>query len=146
MVQVVAAVANRGNGVPLVLVDAVREPDAKDWQALPAPVDHPALLRSDVAAGVRLEMLQAAARSRDIQQAQTASGSDRALYGHAALSFAGPDETPYAWFLGFLDLTEGDERRALAVVVVVEDESDPGVAATVAGAALGAAVDQTSGE
>lgn len=142
IVQFVAAIANRGNGVPLHLVSATREPGASAWQTVPAQPTRPALLRADVAAGLRLAMLQAAARSAYVQQAQVAQGpgSDRVVYGHAGLAYGGPDETPYAWFLGFLDLTEDDQTRAIAVVVVIEDEPDPGAAARVASAAFGAAV------
>jgi hypothetical protein len=142
MLAIAAAIANRGNGVPLHIVDAVRPPDAETWQPLAVPVEHPALLRADVASALRLAMLQAAARNPAVQQAQVTRGpgSLRALYGHAALAYSGPDETPYAWFLGFLDLTEGDDFRAVAVVTVLEDESDPGAAAQVAQAAFESAL------
>lgn len=136
MVEVVAAVANRGNGVPLHMADAVRAPDAETWEPLDIPTEHPALLRADVAAAVRLAMLQAAAQNPHVRRA---ARGDLVLYGHAALSYAGPDETPYAWFLGFVDVSEGSQSRAVAVVVVIEDEDDPGAAAHVAGEAFAAA-------
>lgn len=142
MIQVVAAVANRGNGVPLYLVEAVRPPDATAWQPVDVPVEQPALFRQDVAAALRLAMLQAAAESEHVQAAQPREGpgAGRALYGHAALAYSGPGETPFAWFQGFLDLTDGDDRRALAVVVVIADEHDPGAAAAVARAGFEAAL------
>jgi cell division protein FtsI/penicillin-binding protein 2 len=136
MVQIVAAVANRGNAVPLHLVDAVRQPGSDQWEPADVPAMQPALLREDVAAAVRLAMLQAAAESPYVSRA---TRGDLVLYGHSALSFAGPGARPFAWFLGFVDQSEGDERSAIAVVVVVENESDPGVAAAIAGAALEAA-------
>jgi cell division protein FtsI/penicillin-binding protein 2 len=144
IVQIVAAVANRGNAVPLHLVDAVRLPGSDEWEALDVPALQPALLREDVAAAVRLTMLQAAAESPYVSRA---TRGDLVLYGHSALSFAGPSKRPFAWFLGFVDQSEGDARSAIAVVVVVEDESDPGVAADIAGAALeAAAMDNQAGE
>ncbi len=144
MLEVVAAIANRGNGVPLHMVDAVRPPGAVSWQPLAVPVQQPALMRADVAGALRLAMLQAAAQNPAVQQAQVQQGpgAARALYGHVALAYSGPDETPYAWFVGFVDLTEGDTFRAVAVVVVLEDESDPGAAARVARAAFESAIRQ----
>jgi cell division protein FtsI/penicillin-binding protein 2 len=144
MVQIVAAVANRGNAVPLHLVDAVRSPGSDDWRPMNVPAMQPALLREDVAAAVRLTMLQAAAESPYVRRA---TRGDLVLYGHSARSFAGPGARPFAWFLGFVDQSEGDDRSAIAVVVVVENESDPGVAADIAGAALeAAAADNQIGE
>jgi peptidoglycan glycosyltransferase len=133
MVQIVAAIANQGNAVPLHLVTATRAPGSEDWQPVELPVRRPALLRADVASGIRLTMLQAAAQSPFVSRAVR---GDQVLYGHSARAYAGPDETPYVWFTGFVDVTQEDEAAAIAVVVVVEDENDPGVAADVAGAAL----------
>ena len=138
MVQIVAAIANRGNAVPLHLVDAARPPDTEAWQPVPVPAREPALMRPDVAAALRLAMLQAAAQSPDVSRARH---GDLVLYGHTALSFAGPPMTPYAWFVGFVDQTVGSDVAAIAVVVVIEDEADPGAAAHVAGAAFAAASD-----
>jgi cell division protein FtsI/penicillin-binding protein 2 len=96
MVQIVAAIANRGNAVPLHLVDATRPPDSNEWQMVPSPALEPALVRADVAAALRLAMLQAAAQSPTVSQARH---GDLVLYGHTGLSFSGPPVTPYAWFV-----------------------------------------------
>jgi peptidoglycan glycosyltransferase len=140
MVQIAAAIANRGNAVPLHLVDAIRPPDADDnpnaWQPVPTPALEPALMRTDVAAALRLAMLEAAAQSPHVSDARR---GNLVLYGHTALSFAGPPLTPYAWFVGFVDQTVGSDVAAIAAVVVIEDEADPGEAAQVAGAAFAAA-------
>lgn len=136
MVQIVAAIANQGNAVPLHLVTALRPPQGGDWQPVEVPLRRPALLRADVASGLRLTMLQAAAQSPFVSRAVR---GDLVLYGHSARAFAGPEERPYVWFTGFADVTEADEPEAIAVVVVVENEDDPGVAADIAGAALEAA-------
>lgn len=137
MLQVVAAVANQGNGIPLHIVDAVRAADKDGWTPVEIPLYNPAILRSDVAEVVRLTMLQAAAQSPAVRAAQR---GDLVLYGHAGVAYAGPDATPYSWFLGFVDQTQGDEMTAIAAVVVLEGEADPAVAASVAGDALEAAV------
>ncbi|MBN1200258.1 MAG: hypothetical protein JXJ20_00245 [Anaerolineae bacterium] len=137
MVEIAAAIANRGNAVPLHIVDAVRQPGAADWEAIQIPALQPALLREDVAEAVRLTMLQAAALSPTVAQARR---QNLVLYGHSALAFGGPDATPYAWFVGFVDQSEGSAVEAVAVVVVIEGEPDAGRAADVAGAAFEAAV------
>lgn len=134
LLQIVAAVANRGNAVPLHLVDATRTPDQADWIRAEIPPYNPALLRADVADAVRLTMLQAAAQSPYVGLARR---ENLVLYGHSALSY-GPQDVPYVWFLGFVDRTEGSDAQAIAVVVVVEHESDPGVAAMIAGEAFAA--------
>jgi len=136
MVQVVAAIANQGNAVPLHVVDAVRPPDATQWQDVNISAFQPALLRTDVAEAVRLTMLQAAATSPAVRQAQPGK---LVLYGHSGLAYAGPRPTPYAWFVGFVDQSVAEQQAAIAVVVVLENEDDPGAAATVARAAFMAA-------
>lgn len=138
MLQVIAAIANQGNAVPLHVADAVRAPGASEWETLEVPGRRPALLRADVASAVRLTMLQAAAQSPYVSQARS---GELVLYGHSALAYGGPDATPYVWFTGFVDVTESDQAEAIAIVVVVEAEDDPAVAAQVAGAALAAAAD-----
>ncbi|NDJ75290.1 MAG: hypothetical protein GYB65_03445 [Chloroflexi bacterium] len=143
MLQVVVAIANGGNAVPLHLVDAVRPPDADGWHPVSVPLYRPALLRADVAQVLRLAMLQAAAQNPLVGRARQ---GEMVVYGHSALAYDEPDETPVAWFVGFADTTERDEPAALAVVVVIEDEPDPGAAADVAGSALFAAVQATQPE
>jgi peptidoglycan glycosyltransferase len=133
MAQVTAIIANQGNMVPLHMVDAVRPPEAEAWQPVPVPTLQPAVLRADVADAVRLTMLQAAALSPYVSQARHA---ELVLYGHSALAFGKPDAS---WFVGFVDQTEGADSAALVVVVVVENERDPGVAARVAGEVFAAA-------
>ena len=145
MLQVVAAIANQGNGIPLHVVDAVRPNGAEEWEPVAIPLHRPAILRMDVAEVVRLTMLQAAAQSPSVRAAQR---GDRVLYGHTGLAYGGPgladapqraETTPYSWFVGFVDQTRGDEMSAIAAVVVLENEADPSVAAAVAGDALAAA-------
>jgi hypothetical protein len=96
-------------------------------------VRQPALLRADVAAAVQLAMRQAVEISPLVSQAQRAAGT---LYGHVALAYGGPPQTPYVWFTGFIVQPQGG---TLVAVVVVENEADAGLAARVAGAAFAAA-------
>ena len=135
LLQVTAAVANQGHAVPLHLVDAIRAPDAAEWEPVAVYAVAHAMLRGDVADAIRLAMLQAAAQNYLVRRA---AGNDLVLYGHSALAYSGPSATPHVWFTGFVDQSTTDEAAAIAVVVVVENESDPGVAAAVAGAAFAA--------
>lgn len=137
LAQVVAAVAHGGNAVPLHLVDAVRPPDATDWQLSPATQTRDrAMLRTDVALALEQALAYAARTNPDTAAAAL---SDVPLFGHSALAYAGPGETPYAWFYGYVRTGEAD-GQALVVVVVVEDERNPTVAARVARAAFEAAL------
>ncbi len=136
MAQVIAVVANRGNKVPFYLVDAIRPPGATSWQLVKTPIDQPAVLRVDVAAALRLAMLQSAAQGPSVSRARRGG---LVLYGHSAIAYGGPEATPYVWFTGFVDQTEGDQMAAIVAVIVIEDEHDPGEAADVAGAAFAAA-------
>jgi peptidoglycan glycosyltransferase len=139
MVQIIAAIANGGNAIPLHLVDALREPGSDTWESVDSPTSQPALLRTDVAAALRLAMLQAAAQSPCVR---AASRGDLVLYGHCAAAYSGPAATSFVWFTGFVDLPEDSDATALAVVVVIEKVDDPLIAAQVAGAAFETAIDK----
>jgi peptidoglycan glycosyltransferase len=139
MVQIIAAIANGGNAIPLHLVDALREPGSDTWESVDSPTSQPALLRTDVAAALRLAMLQAAAQSPCVR---AASRGDLVLYGHCAAAYSGPAATSFVWCTGFVDLPEDSDATALAVVVVIEKVDDPLIAAQVAGAAFETAIDK----
>lgn len=134
--QLAAAIANGGSAAPLRLVDAVRKPGASDWQAVAGMRQPVAMLRAEVARALERAMGYAAEANAATQQAQ---GDGYTLYGHSALAYAGPDETPYAWFVGFARSSEGGHAQTTVAVVVVEGERDPAAAARVAGAAFAAA-------
>ncbi|MCZ7538430.1 MAG: penicillin-binding transpeptidase domain-containing protein [Anaerolineae bacterium] len=134
--QLAAAIANGGNAMPPHLVDAVRKPEASDWQAVTGARQPAAMLRAEVARALERAMGYAAGANPATQQAQ---GDGYALFGHSALAYAGPDETPYAWFVGFARSSEGQGAGTTVAVVIVEDERDPAVAARIAGAAFAAA-------
>ncbi len=134
MAQLAAAIANRGNGVPVHLADAIRPPDADVWQPLDVPAQQPALLRPDVAEVLRRAMRVAAERNPYLARA---SVDGVTLYGHVAPAYAGPDATPYAWFVGFVEYAAADgTQHTVALAVLVEDAPDVGTAADVAAAAL----------
>jgi len=137
LAQIVAAIAHGGNAVPLHLVEAVRSPEASQWQPpSAAAVRERAMLRADVAAALENALAYAARVSPDTA---VAAPPDVPLFGHSALAFAGPQETPYAWFYGYVRPADAD-GGAIVVVVVVENERNPAVAARVARAAFTAAL------
>ncbi len=134
MAQLAAAIANRGNGVPVHLADAVRPPSATTWQPLDVPAQQPALLRPDVAEALRRAMRATAERNPALARAKV---DGMTLYGHLAPAYAGPDATPYAWFVGFAEYTDADGApHTVALAVLVENEAHVRVATEVAAAVL----------
>ncbi|MCL4238011.1 MAG: hypothetical protein KJ047_07150 [Anaerolineae bacterium] len=136
MAQWVAAIAHEGNAMPPHLVDAVRKPEAETWQPVAGAGQPSAMLRAEVARALEQALGYAAETNPATQQAQ---GGGYTLFGHSALAYAGPDETPYAWFVGFARSSEGQSATTTVAVVIVEGERDPAVAARVARAAFAAA-------
>ncbi|MBP8972710.1 MAG: hypothetical protein KBH93_02450 [Anaerolineae bacterium] len=136
MALMASAIASGGSASPLRLVDAVRSPGASDWQAIVGTEQPVAMLRAEVARALERAMGYAAGANPATRQAQ---GDGYTLYGHSALAYAGPDETPYAWFVGFARSSEGQSGQTIVAVVVVEGERDPAVASRVAGATFAAA-------
>lgn len=138
LAQIVAAIAHGGNSVPLYLVDAVRPSRADRWQTFAAEDRRErAMLRADVARALE-RALSYAAQANPVTALAAPPGTS--LYGHSALAFAGPQETPYAWFYGYVRPADGADIGAVVVVVVVENERDPAVAARVARAAFASAL------
>ena len=135
MAQVITTIANRGNAVPLHIVDAVRPP-GKAWQLVEPSTESPALLRTDVAAALRSALRQSA----EMNPALAGAARDGlVIYGHGGLAYGGPDAAPDGWFVGFAEQAEGT-TGAIAVVVVVEEAApDPAAAANAAGAVFEAA-------
>lgn len=144
LVQFVAAIANGGSAVPLHTVHAVRAPDSETWRDVPLPARRSALLRTDVAAVLAQVMQQAAQVNPVIAGAWPDA---EALHGHVGLAYGGPAHTPYAWFSGFVTVSQpsAEAPLAIAVVVVVENEDDPSAAVRVARAAFDAALGEVSG-
>jgi len=143
LAQFIAAIANGGSAVPLHAIDAVRPPGSDAWQPEPLPARRAALMRADVAAVLAQVMQQAAAANPVIAGAWPDA---EALHGHVGLAYAGPEHTPYAWFAGYVTVSQASAEGplAVAVVVVVEDEADPMAAVRVARAAFEAALGEGS--
>ena len=131
MALVAATIANHGNGVSLYLADATRAPGG-DWQTLPVPGEQPAVIARGVADTLRVAMRAAVTDGA----AQTADQGNVPIYGHASLAYSGPQKTPLAWFIGFVDTPNG---HSVAVAVIIEDAPDASTAAAIGGATLSAA-------
>ncbi len=141
MAQVIATIANRGNGVPLHIVDAVRPP-GKAWQPVEVSTESPALLRTDVAGALRSALRQSAAMNPALAGA---ARDGLVIYGHGGLAYGGPDATPDGWFVGFAEHAEGTTGAIAVVVVVEEDKPDAAAAANAAGVVFEAAAASLNG-
>lgn len=102
MVQVIAALLNQGNGVPLHLGLASRAPGSSDWTPLAQDTQAPAVMQPLIAQQIRLAL-----------EAQSWAGFP--LYGHRSWAYSG--EREYEWFLGWTPLDDG----TYAVLVLVVD-------------------------
>jgi cell division protein FtsI/penicillin-binding protein 2 len=106
MVQVIAAVVNGGNGIPLHLDAATRYPPDADWQDVPPPTSRRALMQA-----ANAETIRAALMEHNF-------GDDPPIYGHVSTALAG--EREHVWFLGWTPTDDG------AVVIAIVLEFDPG--------------------
>lgn len=101
MIQVISAVVNGGNGVPVHLVEATRYPADADWQAVEVSSNTLALMQPAIA-----QTIQSLLMTRPW-------ADDAPIFGHLSVAYAADRE--YAWFLGWTPLADGSE----AVMVVV---------------------------
>lgn len=130
MLGLIAAIAGEGNAPILHVVEAVRPFGAAGWQPVPRQGLSRALLTEQNAARMRALMADPQGDTGAVL-----AGFETPIIGHAATAYSGPQAQPLQWFLG---LTELEDGRAIAVVVVVEDAESPAVAARVGGATLAA--------
>lgn len=100
-IQIIAAVVNNGNGVPLHLIEATRSPEDDEWQPFSFSTPTPAILQPAIA-------LQ-------IQSLLEANPLANNLYGHLSHAYAGNRQ--YSWFVGWTALENGD---SIMMVLVLE--------------------------
>lgn len=122
MARVAAAVANGGALPVLRLVSDTRAPRETVWQPAGHEPAQPRVISAETAA--------------QLQEAMRQGGGGNGVAGHASAALSGPRGGALAWFIGFAERETGE---ALAVVVVVEDETDASVAAQIGAQALNAA-------
>jgi peptidoglycan glycosyltransferase len=130
MAMMAAAIVNDGNTPqPYVLMQS-RAPAAPAWTPAPAVRPSIPLATSDTARYLQDLMREAVANGA----AQNAGRPNIDIGGHAALAYSG--DNSLAWFVGFATFAG---RKGAAVAVVLENSTDPGLAADIGGTALEAA-------
>lgn len=132
MAVMAAAIINDGNAPQPYSLLAQRPPDSDIWQ--PAQIAQTTLPMSTQNTARQLQDLMRSAVANGAAGNAARPGID--IGGHAALSYAGDDSQ--AWFIGFVTLPG---QQAVAIAVVLENSSDPGLAADIGGTVLQAAHD-----
>jgi peptidoglycan glycosyltransferase len=95
MAQVMAAVLNDGNGIPLHLASATRYPPDAAWEPVNIPPSQLALMQPRIA-----QQIEGILRTESFS-------ADAPIYGHVARAYAGNRQ--YVWFLGWTPLDDGTE-------------------------------------
>lgn len=130
MAVLASAIVNDGNAAQPYTLLEIRRPDTDAWTTARDPLPTIPVTTADTARQLQDLMRFAVANGA----AQNAGRPNVDIGGHAALAYSG-DETQ-AWFVGFATL---GGRRGIAVVVVLENSDDAGLAADIGGTALAAA-------
>ena len=131
MAVMAAAVINDGNAPRPYLLSATRPPDADNWINDSSTRPTMAYMTHQTARQIQDLMRESVA---DFGAAVNAARSGIDIGGHAALAFSG-DESQ-AWFIGFATLEGG---RSIAVALMLENSTDPGLAADISGTVLATA-------
>jgi peptidoglycan glycosyltransferase len=130
MAMMAAAIVNDGNTPQPYILARTRAPGALNWLAAEAVRPSIPLATSDTARHLQDLMRETVANGA----AQNAGRPNIDIGGHAALANSGDDSL--AWFVGFATFAG---RQGAAVAIVLEDSTDPGLAADIGGTALAAA-------
>jgi peptidoglycan glycosyltransferase len=132
-----AAIVNDGNApTPYTLIE-IQRPESRDW--MPVQSLHPSLpfMTANTARQIQDMMRIAVAEGA----AQNAGRPNIDIGGHATLAYSGNESQ--AWFTGFATL---GGRRGIAIAIVLENSSDPGLAADIGGTVLAIARAQLAAE
>jgi peptidoglycan glycosyltransferase len=130
MAVMAAAVINDGDAPRPYVLLATRPPEEAGWTADTTTRPTMAYMTQQTARQLQDLMRNAVANGAALNAARP--GID--IGGHATLTFSG-DETQ-AWFIGFATLEGG---RSIATAVVLENSTDPGLAADIGGSVLATA-------
>ena len=130
MMMLAAAILHDGNAPQPNTLLEIRHLQGNTWQAAQSLLPSIPVMTQDTAR--TLQTLMRDAVEEGGAQAANQDGID--IGGHAALAYTG--ESALAWFIGFSELIPNE---GFAVVVVIENERNPSVAAAVGGSALAAA-------
>ncbi len=130
MAMLAAAIVNDGNAPQPNILLATRAPDSQLWSNVQTV--RPTIPYMTESTARQLQDLM-----RETVAVGAAANAGRAgidIGGHATLAYSG--DQSQAWFIGFATL---GGRQGIAVAVVLEDSTDPGLAADIGGIALEAA-------
>jgi peptidoglycan glycosyltransferase len=130
MAMIAAAILNEGNAPQPYTLLATRTPTDSAWIETPNPQPAVPITTANTARQLQDMMREALDRGA----AQPAKQPNVDMGGHAALAYSG--EGAQAWFIGF---TAFGSREGVAVAVVLENTSDPRLAARIGGDALATA-------
>jgi peptidoglycan glycosyltransferase len=130
MAVLTAAIINDGNAPQPYTLLAVHPPEADDWTTVPAALTIQPMTTANTARQLQDMMRLAVAQGA----AQNAARPNQDIGGHASIAYSGDESL--AWFIGFTTL---GGRRGVAIAVVLEKSSDPGLAADIGGRVLAAA-------
>ncbi|MCL4875580.1 MAG: hypothetical protein KJ064_02940 [Anaerolineae bacterium] len=101
-VQIIAAVVNQGNGVPLHLIEATRTPDSTPWKTFLPTTLSSAIMQPAIAGQIQM-----------LQQEHPLAGEN--VYGHISRAYAGTRE--FIWLLAWTPLENGE---SIIMVVILE--------------------------
>jgi peptidoglycan glycosyltransferase len=127
MAVIAGAIVNDGNAPQPTALLAVRRPDTSVW--IPDSNSRPSLPLTTANTARQLQDMMRLAVAQGA--AQNAGRPNIDIGGHAALAYSG--DQSQAWFVGFATL---GGRQGVAVAVVLENSTDPGLAADIGGTAL----------
>lgn len=127
MAMIAAAIVNDGNAPPPRALLATRAPNAAGWSPAQASDNTIPITTANTARQLQDMMRLAVAQGA----AQNAARPNRDIGGHAAVAYSG--DQSQVWFVGFATLAG---RRGVAIAVVLENSSDPGLAADIGGRVL----------
>jgi peptidoglycan glycosyltransferase len=136
MAVIAAAVVNDGNAPQPYTLLATRRPGSVTWT--PAQGLRPSIPLTTANTARQLQDMMRLAVAKGA--AQNAGRPNIDIGGHAALAYSG--NSSQAWFIGFATL---GGRQGAAVAVVLENSSDPGLAADIGGTALAMAHERLQG-
>jgi cell division protein FtsI/penicillin-binding protein 2 len=135
MAMMAAAIVNDGNAPQPYLLDAIRQPETDVWELVPHLQPTIPLTTSEVARRLQDLLRYAVATGA----AQNAGRPSMDIGGHASLAYSG--DSTLAWFIGFATL---GGRDSVAIAVVLENSTDPGLAADIGGIVLQSAQSQVT--
>lgn len=130
MATIAAAIVNDGNAPKPYTLLAARPPGAAKWTLAPVSDATVPLTTANTARQLQDMMRLAVAQGA----AQNAARPNQDIGGHAAVAYSG--DQSQVWFVGFATL---GGRRGIAIAVVLENSSDPGLAADIGGRVLSVA-------